>query len=148
MPDSLSIVVSPDPDDGERVVKPVPGPSVVSSDKNGKETSITSRENPEAQEIPEFLLPEFLRDHSSEDLHPIRSKMLECDASQGTKENTSPRGSYATRWDPLFALEPVSKEYWSSSYVDQKREIDAASDGIELFFQDFGGSDADNKVRG
>jgi hypothetical protein len=40
------------------------------------------------------------------------------------------------RWDPNFTKKRDFKEKWSRSYLEQKREIEAAGDGIELFFRD------------
>lgn len=58
----------------------------------------------------------------------------------------APRGWYAKKWDSIFSAPRDIKEDWSRSYVDKKRDIDAAGDGIELFFQDVEGSEPDDRV--
>jgi hypothetical protein len=46
----------------------------------------------------------------------------------------------------VFSTQREFKEDWTRSYVDQKRTIDAAWDGIELFYRDTDGSIPDCKV--
>ncbi|PMD29322.1 hypothetical protein L207DRAFT_593560 [Hyaloscypha variabilis F] len=49
-------------------------------------------------------------------------------------------------WDRAFSKNREIKEDWLCSFVNQKRDLGAAGDGIEIFLQDFEGSDLDDKV--
>lgn len=50
------------------------------------------------------------------------------------------------KWDRVFSTNREFKEDWSRSFVDQKRDIGAAGEGIEIFLQDYEDSGLDDKV--
>jgi hypothetical protein len=53
------------------------------------------------------------------------------------------RSCYAKHWDPAFSTDRAFNEDWTCSFVDLKRKLGAAGEGIELFLQDIEDSDLD-----
>jgi hypothetical protein len=41
------------------------------------------------------------------------------------------------KWDRVFSTNREFREDWSRSYVDQKRDIGGAGEGIEIFLEDY-----------
>jgi hypothetical protein len=56
------------------------------------------------------------------------------------------RSCYVKEWDPVFSKDRWFKDDQFRSYVDRKRELGEAGEGIELFFKDDQGFGLNGKV--